>query len=215
MVKNEKFKKCSFEWYQKIFNETKEDQSRIVNKRLYKELYDFYKKYKNLDINIEKITLKKKIGHYKGQGTNLNLQLMVIALTILINSVIQIAGVTFHTVLGVTSGIWCFIISMIMFAFIVTDSVKSKSKEKNFIYCISLQVLEDIEKERNEERKRVAEEFQTLLIEKLEQLTVTFEKDKINMVDNEIKKGQEEVAVTKQESESKNILIRFISKIIK
>lgn len=130
-------------------------ENHLESKDLYNEIYKFYENRQDLDRNIEKITLKRKIGHYRGAGSNVNYQLMVVALTILFNSFVQLAGGAFQLQFGFASGIGCFIISMIMFVYIANDNIKSKSSEKDFIYYISLQVLDDIEKEMSESKNNI------------------------------------------------------------
>ena len=148
MVKKDKTKKYSFQWYEEMLCEIRKDTgSYIVNEKLYNEIYQSYKFNKNLDLNIERITLKSKIRQYHGTEVNINLQLMVLAFILLISEFIQLAGSVFQLQIGALSAIVSFVISMLIIFFLINDRIKSKSKEKELICNISLQVLENIEKE--------------------------------------------------------------------
>jgi hypothetical protein len=145
----------NIEKYLQLFNEHINDEKDYV---FYNQLYCkikeiYYKKLQasEIDIKSEKARLQDSLGRYKESVSNVNIQLAIGILTIVITNIIQAItlmqdkyrnGISILISIGV----------LVNFLFSIA---KAKDKEKDFIYGLSLTVLEDIENEMQEERAQL------------------------------------------------------------
>lgn len=147
MFKKKKYKKFSSEWYLQLFRQFTEDKiSRSTIKTVYDEIYNYYKikiREGNFDITNERILLEKKAGKHKGFATNVNMNLMIVPLTILITSGIQLFSSSVQAKYSAAIG---FMFACLTFTYLIHEIDKDNTSEKEFIYHISLKVLDELEK---------------------------------------------------------------------
>jgi len=146
--KKKKIEKYSVESCLEMFSECNQDaKARENNKILYQKIKEYYLNKEELDINIERITLNHKNGKFRGSGVTSDLQLFVVILTIFLNSIIQLVALIFQAEYGIIGLMAGSILSFYLLIIIAKDNTKSRTGEKEFVYNISLIILEDIEKE--------------------------------------------------------------------
>ena len=134
--------------YGKLFSEfTLNKKERELNKDLYEKIYDHYK-YKfndsDFDIKIEKITLNKLSGKFKGFKSNSDLQFMGIVFGMFLTYSVQLISSGFSQKNSIVIGYFAAALITIL---VIREVNKSRWNEKEFIYNLSLQVLDDIEEE--------------------------------------------------------------------
>lgn len=125
----------------------------------YRELRDLYIKIKEgyrekikeneIDIKIEKIQLKKRLGKYRGKNTEFNFTLISIVISTILTLSIepyvgQIFGKNFYLSIFVWAAFYIIFIKLIGPVFI-------SDKNEELVYNISLIVLDELETEKNSE----------------------------------------------------------------
>jgi hypothetical protein len=148
MIKKKKVRKYTFESYSQIFDEfSREEESRTINKKLYDKIYDYYDerlRIGSLDIKNERITIERKLGKYKGFGTSLNAQLLIVPFASMLAILIQLAS---DNVPAKYSTIISFLVLVCAFMYMLRDIERDKVTEKEVVFNICLIVLDDLEDE--------------------------------------------------------------------
>lgn len=148
--KENEISKITNEFYRYVNSEDK--------KKDFSELCELYNKIKRYYLNemqsnefsilIEKIQLEKKLGRYTGMKTNYNMTFLIGLISAVLPINIQLMGLTDekgNLFLGLFS-MAAFVISIVM----VFGKDITKDKTNDIMISLCLKVLEDIEKEINE-----------------------------------------------------------------
>lgn len=153
--KKKRIYKHEYNRYSKIFNEYMNDSDNYdYYKDLYDKIYNSYKekiKLKEVDINVEILRLKSNCGKLDTLSKNINVNLILIALTFFINSItlaISISGIN-NNYKSICIGV----AGMLFLAFIILSVFSDMKKNKGFLCDFALQVIKDIQIEENKKDK--------------------------------------------------------------
>lgn len=155
-------------------------------KDTYYKLKEFYKKkikHKEIETQIEKIRLEKKLGRYEGKVIQFNSAFVCAFCSSILIVIIQVMLQIYNNKNSALIGeLFTLFTLLILFIYIIYDFTKdsTKQKPKDLIIFISLKVLDDIEKEmQQQEIKDKAEADKKDKHELIQQCLSN--KDKINM----------------------------------
>lgn len=152
--KNNFYKNCTDLYKKYIESKEKIDEYKEIEV-LYHSIKDSYsEKIKNKEINIkiERIQLEKKLGKYNGILMNMNINLVFIFVGAFIASIISEFTDTY-----INKGITIIVVSFLLILFFVykySSKIILNDKNREFVYNISLIVLDELEREKYSEWHR-------------------------------------------------------------
>lgn len=152
--KKKRIYKHEYNRYSKIFDRYINDLDDYdYYKDLYSKIYNSYKekiKDGKIDINVEITRLKSSCGKLDTLSKNINVNLILIALTFFINSITL--AISISSIDNNYKSIAIGIEGMLFLIFIILSIFSDMKKNKGFLCDFALQVIKDIQIEGNKKR---------------------------------------------------------------
>ncbi|WP_026881341.1 hypothetical protein [Clostridium akagii] len=148
--------KKDYNKYMKIFSEHLCDiDNYAYYKDLYKGIYDTYgEKIKNeeLDVDVEIVRLKSKLGKFDTLTKNLNISLIFMGMSFFLNCLVLSYSQGDYS--NNQKSIFSIILGATGLLAIILAVHKGMKRNEGYILDLSLQVIEDIEKEMKEDKSK-------------------------------------------------------------